>query len=132
MALRVFYGFAKINNVMKKAELEVLFENGDNNPERNERAVNKWIHVVHVRYQTKEEAEGAEGMDRMFTKYGYLIDEKPFYGDIEAVLERNFQADTNHVSAEKRAEMRDKLRREYYTFYNRKPIVKQQLTLKFG
>ncbi len=128
-ALRVFYGFSKINKVMKKAELQVIFENGNNNPTRNEIAVSKWMIVVYERYQSEEETTDAPFSNRMFTKYGYFIDEKPYLGDIEHVLERNFQADKNHVSEEIREEIRTKLRAAYRLCYPERLLKNIQLRL---
>lgn len=131
-ALKVFYGIGKINKIQKKAEIAVFFENGNNNPDKNIRMLSRWIKVVYVRNQTDEEMEDAEFKDRMFTKYNYFIDEKPFYGDVEKALLQNFHADSNHVPEKTREEIRDKLRKEFYAFYNRKPIKREQLELEFS
>lgn len=66
-ALKVFYGIGKINKIQKKTEIAVIFENGNNNPDRNLRMLSRWIKVVYVRNQTAEEMEDAEFKDRMFT-----------------------------------------------------------------
>lgn len=114
---------------MKKPELAIIFENGINNPERNLRAVNKWMHIVYERRQTPDEMKDAELNNRMFTKYSYFIDEKPFFGNIKKVLEINFEADKNHVSKAERLRIKDALLPVYYSFYNRRPVAKKQLEL---
>lgn len=113
--LRVFYGFSKLNKIMKKPELQIIFENDGAGSDRNDTSVKKWMHIVYIRKQTQEESTDAEGMTRMFTKYGYFINEKPFYGDINKVLEQNFYADENHVSEDDRLNIKEQL----LTFYNR-------------
>lgn len=129
--LKVFYGFSKINKVMKKPELAIIFENANNNSERNMRSINKWMTVIYTRFQTEDEMIDAPYSNRMFTKYGYFIDDKPFFGDIEKVLNRNFEADKNHVSDKERKKIMDALRPAFYSFYKRKPLKKQQLEIEF-
>jgi len=126
--LRVFYGYTRLKNkTAKKPELAVFFENGNNNLERNDKFIKMFLQVVHVRYQTKGEVEDAEFSNRMFTKYSYFIDEKPWNSNIDRVLLQNFNADENNVSLQEREEIRGKLRTEFFKFYDRKE--QQQLTL---
>lgn len=126
--LRVFYGIGKLNKIQKKAEISIIFENCYAY-EKNDRSISRWMHVVHTRIQNEGEAGDAEGKTRMFTKYNYFVDDKPWNGDIEKVLEQNFQADANNVSKEEREEIREKLRKAFYSIYNRKPIKNPQLKL---
>lgn len=112
---------------MKKPELQIIYENCHSL--KNETSVKKWITVVYTRRQTEAECTDAEGKTRMFTKWGYFIDDKPWYGDIEKVLKDNFEAEANHVSEEEREIIRQKLREEYYSFYKRKPLKVRQLEL---
>jgi hypothetical protein len=129
LPLRVFYGFAKLNNTVKKAELVVVFENGSNNPERNDTFINKAMIVVYKRFQTEGEVIDASASNRMFTKYGQFIDERPWKGDFEKLLQMNFEADSNNVSLEERNLIREKLREEYYRYFKRKPLQQLQLEL---
>lgn len=126
--LRVFYGFTKIKEKSaRKAELVVVFENDNNNIEKNDRWIKMMFHVVHVRYQNHGEVDDSKGSVRMFSKYGYFIDERPWNGNIDRVLDQNFKADENNVSLHEREDIRDKLRAEFFKFYNRKEQC--QLTL---
>ncbi len=126
-SMRVWYGYSKLTpKVVRKREMAVYFENAANNSRANEEWIERRIRVVYVRQQAEAEIMPAEIAIRMFTKYSYLIDEKPYYGDIEKVLEHNFIADRFNVSAEVRIEIREKLRTAYYEQFNiRKPIANQ-------
>lgn len=128
--LKVYYGIGKLNKVQKKAEIAVFYENGNNNPEKNLRMLERWIKIVYVRNQTDEEMEDAAFQDRMFIKYNYFIDEKPWNGNLEKALLHNFNAERNHVSQKTREEIRNKLRDNFYSFYGRKPF-KGQLEIEF-
>lgn len=128
MELRVFYGFGKLTKkLIRKAELAVIFENDNHNSRKNEENMKKILHIVHVRTQTPKEAEDAKGSTRMFTKYGYFIDEKPWRGDIDRALRQNFLADENNVSEEERQEIREKLRTAYYSVYGRKALPQMKI-----
>ena len=112
--MKVYYGFSKLTpKVMRKPELAIYFENSSHNPSKNEEWIRKHMNLVFTREQTSDEKLDAQNSNRMFTKYSYFINEKPFYGDIEAVLQENFKADENNVSTETRTLIMEKLRKEY-------------------
>lgn len=130
MKLKVFYGYAKLTKkVMKKAQLVVYFENEYSSD--SEKWINRRMFVVYSRYQTEDEMKDAEGINRRYTMYGYFIDDKPFYGDIEKVLEKNMLADSKNVLKSELIEIREKLRTAYYLVYHRKPIQNRQLRFSF-
>lgn len=132
MSLRVFYGYAKLGKVIKKPALKIIFENGDNNPDRNLTRVKSWMHVVYTRVQTKEEATDATDSNRMFTVYEHFIDEKPISGDLDFLLDQNFKADSNYVSIKEREEIRRKLREAYTQVYKKQPTIRnRQLVINF-
>lgn len=116
--LRAFYGISKLNKILKKKAVVVMFENDTCGlPEDNERKIKRWMHIVHVRFQTIAEKEDAIHRDRMFTTYNMFIDEKPYKGDWRAVLHHNFLADENHVTEKERLNIKEKLGtalRKYY------------------
>ena len=119
--MNVYYGFSYLTpKAVRKAELAIYFENTTHNPVKNEEWVKRRMKIVHTRPQTKEERGDAYMYTRTFTKYSYFIDEKPYFGDIDKVLETNLIADKNHVSEEEREEIKSKLRSEYFKFFNRK------------
>lgn len=106
-----------------------VFENARNNPAKNDLYISRAMTVVYSRFQNEEELKDAWHQNRMFTKYGYFIDEKPFNGDIEKALHQNFEADSNNVTLEERILIREKLRESYYKLFNRKPLRQLQLEL---
>lgn len=130
--MRVWYGYTKLTKkAVRKRELAIFFENSNSgNHQRKERFITRRITIVYERYQTKEEREDGRHCNREFIKYGYFIDAKPFYGDIDKVLQVNFEADKNHVSIEERKEIRDKLRKAYFECYNIEEKKQQQLKLE--
>ena len=115
--MKVHYGFAKLNKIKKKRALAVMFEN-DALTDRGEKFMKKMMYVVCSREQSEEEAKEGKLQNRVFTTFESFIKEKPFDGDIEAVLEHNFQADCNHASVEVREEIREKLRKAYRVVYS--------------
>jgi hypothetical protein len=123
--LKVFYGFSKQNNTIKKRELAIYFENDNNNSEKNLRYINQRLHLVYTRKQTKGEAIDSSQSYRMFTKYGYFLDEKRWNSDIDAVLRDNFIADENNVSEKERLEIKSKLLNWYLENYSKNPKVVQ-------
>lgn len=111
--LRVWYGFTRLTKKMvRKRELAIWFENewaGN-----NEEWVAKRCNIAAVRNQTKKEADDGTSANRRFTKYSYLIDDKKtFKGDIDAVLQQNFEADKNNVDAELLNEIGELLLKKY-------------------
>lgn len=127
--LRVFYGFSKLNKIKRKYALEVYFENSINNSEKNDRFISKCIYLVHTRQQTLEEAEDANLCNRTFLSYTMFIDEKPFNGDIDALLHHNAQADSKNVSSEELEQIRKKLKSYYFNEYRKQSSQPVQLSL---
>lgn len=128
--LKVYYGFTRLTKkVVRKPELSIYFENEYSY--KNRQWVEKHQHIVYVRVQTQKEIMDAEGINRMFTKYGYFINEKPYFGNIEKVLEANYLADCKNVSKHEREHIKELLFKEYFLFYNVPSLKNQQLTINF-
>ena len=128
---KVFYGFARLTKkIVRKKELAVYYENSSSNS--NDKFIQQKIHIVHVRMQTLKEMTDFDIGNRSFTKYGYFIDDKRWNGNIEMILEDNYTAEENHVSENERTVIRDKLRREYFSFYKVEKTLKGQQTLIFN
>ena len=113
--LKVWYGFDKINKIRKHRALRIKFENS------NARYDRKMNHVIRMgktveRYQTTSEAIQNVSF-KEFTDFVLFIDKKPFFGDIEAVLQENFNADSNNVSEEEREHIRSELKKIYREAY---------------
>ena len=116
--LKVYYGWSKLTpKVMRKPELAVFFENDNHNPMQNQRFIERRMHLVHTRKQTYEESTDSLYTNRMFTKYSYLINEKPYHGDVELALEYNYISDEDHVPFMLREIIRNKLRRTFPDAY---------------
>lgn len=125
---KVYYGFSKLTKkIVRKRELAIYYENATSFS--NLKFIQQKIHIVHERIQTMDEMTDFDIGNRSFTKYGYFIDEKPWCCDIEKILEENFVAEENHVTKKERLDIRDKLRKEYYSFYriDKKPVGQQSL-----
>jgi hypothetical protein len=128
---RVFYGFARLTKKMvRKKELAVYYENGSCNS--NDKFIQQKIHIVHVRMQTLQEMTDFDIGNRSFTKYSYFIDDKRWKSNIEMILEDNFIAEENHVTNNERAVIREKLRKEYFTFYKVEKTLKGQQSFIFN
>ena len=86
--LKVYYGWSKINAVRKKRSLSVMFENDLScRRERGQRVLSATQDTVFVRYQDEEEMTDAKAQNRIFTGYDLFLDEKPFNGSLELLLE---------------------------------------------
>jgi len=127
--LHVYYGFTKLKPSITKPELVAVFENERHNGAKNDLYISRLMITVHSRFQTEGEAIDASVSSRMFTKYSQFIDERPWKGDFEKLLQMNFEADSNNVSLEERNIIREKLREEYYRYFKRKPLQQLQLEL---
>ena len=123
--LRVFYGYAILNNTIKQKAMRVIFENERHNGIKNDAFIKKALHVVHVRLQTEREMEDSKGCTRIFSCYEKFIDKLPFKGNIDKLLQFNFDQDSENVSIEEREEIRLKMRKTYFEFYG----VKQETEL---
>lgn len=131
--LRVFYGWAKQNKIRKKEAISIIFENGRQDEDRTQRFIKRMQNTIHVRYQTDDETSEAEHINRMYTEYSDFLDSKHFNGSLEAVLTNNFNADSNHVSENERADIKEKLRNEYLrTHRGYKEPKNTQLQINFN
>ncbi len=126
--LQVYYGFAKLTpKVMRKHELVIIYENDNHNPMKNLEWILRKTHLAYIRQQTKEEMSDASNSNRTFTKYGYFIDENPWYSNIDMVLEHNYVSDDKHVSQNERELIRIMLREKYGECYDTKPCYQTAL-----
>ncbi len=126
--LQVYYGFAKLTpKIMRKHELVIIYENDNHNPMKNLEWILRKTHLVYIRQQTEQEMTNATMSNRIFTKYSYLIDEKPWSSNIDLVLEHNFVADDKHVSQNERELIRVMLREKYFESYDTKPCYQTAL-----
>lgn len=122
----VFYGFAKLTKkIVKRRSVVVQYANESNYNEKQQKYINQKMHVVHQRFQTKEEATDSKSSNNCWTKYEYFTDDKKKWKcNIDVILKHNFDIEENNVSLKERTIIRDKLRKEYFKFYN----LPEQLT----
>lgn len=114
--LKVWYGFDKITGVRRQRALRIRFENTSGRYERKMKHVLRMGKTVE-RYQSIEEAESGQGAGREFTDWVIFIDKKPFFGDIEAVLQHNYNEDINHCSPDELERIRSELRNIFKSAY---------------
>lgn len=115
-ALPVYYGWAKLNKVMKREALMVIFLNDRPGPRIGKDGydgVTKWIVPVYKRIQTAEEMADAKECNRMYSAYSLFMDDRQFHGSLQAILDANNESDRNHVSEEERLKIAEELRKAY-------------------
>lgn len=114
--LPVYYGWAKLNKIQKREALTVIFLNDHPGPridKDGEDGVTKFIVPVYKRWQTKEEMQNAEQVNRMYSVYSIFMDDKKIKGSLDAALRFNFESDKNHVPVKEREKIRELLRNKY-------------------
>ena len=117
--LKVWYGFAVLGSVRKKPSLSVIFDNGGGDSDRGQKTIKRLQKTFFTRYQTISEAEDGKHQNRILTEYSCFIYDKPFYGDIEKVLDNNYQADINNVDKDTLEQIREALREGYKHIYKK-------------
>lgn len=129
--LRVFYGWAKVNNVRKKEAISVIFENGSQREDRALRFINRMQDTVYVRDQTDKEKIGIENSIRMYTEYSIFLSDKSIQGSLECALRYNSESDCNNVSKEERELIASQLRKSYLDSHPgyKEPIIQLKLDL---
>lgn len=115
--LNVWYGWSVLNKVRKKPALSVIFENEYSFSDRKTNQVKRLQNTFFVRKQTVDEAADGRLQNRILTEYSTFLFGKPFNGDIEKVLENNYQADINNVSHDQLIEIKDALRNGFKQVY---------------
>lgn len=122
--LRVFYGWSRLNKIRKKRAISVIFENCQGARNRGEQLLKRMQDTCYVRKQTIGEAGDGEFSNRIFTEFSLFIDEKPFDGDLDSILQCNYEADLNNVLPDdlesiKKA-LKEGFRKSYPVYYNSK------------
>lgn len=115
--LPVYYGWAKLNKIQKREALTVIFLNDSPGPrigKDGEDGVTKFIVPVYKRWQTEEEMQDAEQVNRMYTVYSIFMDDSKIKGSLARALHFNSESDKNNVSKEVRLEIAKRLSAAYY------------------
>ena len=114
--LYVYYGWAKINKIMKKESIMVIYTNEETGPrigKDGNDGVTKYMKIAYKREQTDKEAIDAQYHKRVYTCYEIYMDSPRIKGSLEAALEENFKADQNNVNIEERNKIRKALQYMY-------------------
>jgi len=111
--LKVYYGWAVMNNVRKNPAISVLFENKLNRTDRKINTIKRLQHTCYVRQQTIDEAKDGNMQNRILTEYSLFLNQKPACGSIEVLLDINYQKDVNNVPEVVLSEIREALKNAY-------------------
>ena len=116
--LSVYYGWTKINKVMKKESIMVIFMNENPGPRVNKDGydgVTRFMNVAYKRKQTDKEAADASCSNKIYTYYEIYMNDPHIKGSLEAALKENSDADQNNVSQSERDAISKALRLMYLT-----------------
>ena len=113
----VYYGWSVLNKIRKKVSLSVIFENEISFSDRSKNHIARLQKTFYVRRQTVAESQQGMAQNRTLTEYSLFLNQKPFSGDIEKLLDSNYQADINNVPAPVLQEIRDALRAGFKKVY---------------
>ena len=113
--LKVYYGWSKVNKIRKKVAISVVFENERNIKfdERAQRTLRRLQDTVYERKQTIAEAEDGKKQNRIFTEYSLFLKDKPFFEDLDKLLDANRQADQYNVPEIELNKIEDALRKGF-------------------
>ena len=111
--LNVWYGWSVVNKVRKKPALSVIFDNGGGDTDRAQKSIKRFQNTFFVRKQTISEALDGKLQNRVFTEYSSFVFEKPFNGNLEKLLENNYNADINNVNEDQLIKIKKALRDGY-------------------
>ena len=124
--LVVYYGWSRLNKTRKKRAVSVIFENCQGARNRGAWLLKRLQDTCYVRKQTVGEAGDGECINRIFTEFSLFLDEKPFNGDLDSVLQCNYEADMNNVLPDEldliRKSLKDGFRKSYPAYYNSKCV----------
>ena len=117
-ALSVYYGWTKINKVMKKESIMVIFMNENPGPRVGKDGfdgVTRFMNVAYKRKQTDKEAE--------------YMNDRHIQGSLEAALKENSDADQNNVSQPERDAISKALKEAYLLAHPGYREPRRQLSL---
>ena len=115
--MKVYYGWAKLNNVIRKEALTVYYINERIVPPRINKdgydGVSRFIDVCYVRNQTAGEIEDGKQSNRIYTVFEIFLDSPKVKGSLNRALDFNYDADANNVSKAERERIRTALHDGY-------------------
>ena len=134
-ALSVYYGWTKINKVMKKESIMVIFMNDNPGPRVGKDGcdgVTRFMNVAYKRKQTDKEAEDAQYSNKIYTCYEIYMNDPRIQGSLEAALKENSDADQNNVSQSERDAISNELKNMYLASHPGYKEPLRQLELTFN
>lgn len=115
--LKVYYGWAKLNKIRRKPALSVIYENERGEVSRREMSIKRTQDTCFVRQQTVGEAADGKKQNRVLTEYSMFLLEKPFKGDIDRLLQVNYQSDINNVPEPILSDIKNALMKQFRSTY---------------
>lgn len=115
--LNVYYGWSILNKIRRKVALSVIFENEQTFSDRKNVTIRRLQKTCYVRKQTVAEAEDGKKQNRILTEYSFFLQQKPFNGDLNKLLDTNYQADINNVPEAILIEIKEALRKGFKSAY---------------
>lgn len=121
--LNVYYGWSVLNKIRRKRATSVIFENEQSFTDRTNNSIKRLQKTCYVRRQTLAEVEDGKNSNRILTEYSFFLDQKPFFGNLELLLDTNYQADINNVPESVLLEIKEALRKSFKSAYLQKGQV---------
>lgn len=135
--MNVYYGFAKLNNVIHREALTVMYINERITPPRINKdgmdGVTRFMNVFYTRKQTAGEMEDAKVCNRIYTVFEIFLDDPKVKGSLNRALDFNNEADANNVSKAERERIRTALHDGWMKLHPKyiEPKTAFQLSINF-
>ena len=135
--MNVYYGFAKLNNVIHREALTVMYINERITPPRINKdgmdGVTRFMNVFYTRKQTAGEMEDAKVCNRIYTVCEIFFVDPKVKGSLNRALDFNYDADANNVSKAERERIRTALHDGWMKLHPKyiEPKTAFQLSINF-
>ena len=135
--MNVYYGFAKLNTVIHREALTVMYINERITPPRINKdgmdGVTRFMNVFYTRKQTAGEMEDAKVCNRIYTVFEIFLDDPEVKGSLNRALDFNDDADANNVSKAERERIRTALHDGWMKLHPKyiEPKTAFQLSINF-
>lgn len=135
--MNVYYGFAKLDTVIHREALTVMYINERIIPPRINKdgmdGVTRFMNVFYTRKQTAGEMEDAKVCNRIYTVFEIFLDDPEVKGSLNRALDFNYDADANNVSKAERERIRTALHDGYMKTHPKyiEPKTAFQLSINF-
>lgn len=128
---KVYYGWAKVNKIRKKPAISILFSNEFTyESDRIKRTISNLQTTIYTRLQTAGEIEDGKKENRVLTEFSLFLFDKHHNGDLEKLLENNYQADINNLDVFELETIRKALRDSFKSCYPEIKLKKIEKEIK--